>query len=168
MNAIIDLKPARRPMRSAPSKRASGLSLNIKTTLPKLQRTKPMNQDNAVADMVTMTKSQIAVIDRMDPDLGFPFRDIASDCGLGVAEVRSIIHQFHRCGLTGYGPLFREDEPSVCGSGYWPESPVGSCRQRYCGARLGPRRIKCAMNLGSPPAQRVDEGGCRELSLDRP
>lgn len=119
-----------------------------------------MNQDNAVADMVTMTKSQIAVIDRMDPDLGFPFRDIASDCGLGVAEVRSIIHQFHRCGLTGYGPLFREDEPSVCGSGYWLRKPGWELQTAVLRCLTWPEKDKMRNESWiAAQAQRVDEGG---------
>lgn len=71
------------------------------------------------ADLVTMTRAQLAVLDRMADDLGYPFRDIAMDCGLTVPAVRKIIRHFHDMGMTGYGPLYSEDEPAICGAGYW-------------------------------------------------
>ena len=68
-----------------------------------------------------MSRAQLAVLDRMDGDLGYPFRDIAMDCGLSQYEVRSIVRDFHAKGLTAFGPLYSEDEPRVMGSGYWLE-----------------------------------------------
>lgn len=59
----------------------------------------------------------------MSYELGYPFADIANDLRLTVPQVKSAIHQFHRQGLTGFGPLFNEDESTVCGSGYWLRKP---------------------------------------------
>lgn len=74
------------------------------------------------ADLLTMSPAQFLVLDRMADDLGYPFCDIAADCGLSVGEVRAIIRQFHSLGMTGYGPLYSEDDHRVVGKGYWLSS----------------------------------------------
>jgi hypothetical protein len=71
------------------------------------------------ADIITMTPEQMLILDRMSDDLGYPFRDIASDTLVPERQCRQIIRGFHASGLAAYGPLFDQDGPGIRGKGYW-------------------------------------------------
>jgi len=73
----------------------------------------------AEPDMVTMTDAQVRIIDRMDEELGYPFRDIASDTRVPEPEVRRVIRRFHDAGWAEFGTLYNQDEAKVAGRGYW-------------------------------------------------
>lgn len=92
------------------------------------------------ADLLTMNHKQILVLDRMDSDLGYPFRDIASDCGMKENEARSIVRKFHCLGMTGYGPLFTDYGPGIGGKGYWL-AEYGRNLQRQMREMMGQRAL---------------------------
>lgn len=94
----------------------------------------------AYPDLLTMDVAQKLVLDRMDGELGYPFRDIASDCGMSERTVRSVIRKFHSLGMTGFGPLYSEDGPAICGKGYWL-SRYGQNLQRQMREMMGWREL---------------------------
>jgi hypothetical protein len=73
----------------------------------------------SACDLLTMETPQLRVLDSMSNDVGYSFGRIADDAYLPESEVRRIIRAFRAGGWANYGVLYNEDEPFMCGSGYW-------------------------------------------------
>lgn len=87
-------------------------------------------------DWITMTDDQCLVLHRMDPELGYPFRDIAEDVGIAERACRDIVRGFFATGLASRGILYDQDGEGVKGSGYWlsAEGHAARCDMiRYAG-----------------------------------
>lgn len=70
-------------------------------------------------DLITMSRAQCFVLDRMSDDHGYPMREIAADTGVPEKQCRAIIRHFHALNMTGFGPLHDEDSSELRGRGYW-------------------------------------------------